>query len=382
MKTYNFTPGPTPVPDHILPKMAEPILSHRSSEFKVLFEQVTSDLKYLFQTQNDVFVLTTSGSGAMESAVVNLLSPGDRVVAVRSGKFGGRWVELCEMFGMDTIVIDVPWGEAVDPEQIRLAIKDRGPIKAVFTTHSETSTGVLHDIEAIGNITHDAGCYLVVDAISGLGANDLKTDAWHVDMAVSGSQKGLMIPPGLAFITLSDRAWKAVQDNPAPSYYLSLKRARSSLEKGLTPYTPAVSLIMGLAEALSDIKKIGLDALFRHHERMAKITRAGVRALDLSLFAAVPSNVLTTVVIPDSLDGDQLLKIIKTETGVAIANGMEQFKGKTCRISHLGYNMNPFDMLIAISALEIGLQKLGYTFEPGIGVEAAQRELLETVLPA
>lgn len=378
VKTFNFAPGPTPVPDHITQKMTEPILSHRSSEFSELLNQISHDLKYVFQTQNDVLILTASGSGAMEAAVVNLLTPGDRVIAIRSGKFGGRWVELCEVYGMDTTVIDVEWGNAVDPAVVRDMLINQGPFKAVFATHSETSTGVLHDMDSLGQITHEMGCFLVVDAISGLGANDLKTDAWHIDIVISGSQKGLMIPPGLSFISMSKGAWEEVKSNSTPSYYLNLKRAQTSHDKGLTPYTPAVSLIMGLAKSLEDIKQIGLENIFQHHARLAKITRAGVTALGLPLFAKQPSNVLTSVTFPPEVDGNKLLKTIKTQCGVTIANGMEQYKGKICRIAHLGYHIEAFEMLIAISALEYGLSHSGFSFQPGVGVAEAQRVLLET----
>lgn len=377
MKTYNFNPGPTPVPDHITQKMAEPILSHRSSEFSNLLDQISQNLKYVFQTRNDVITLTASGSGAMETAVVNLLNSGDRVLAIRSGKFGGRWVELCEVYGMDVIVVDVEWGQAVDPDIIREALADNGPFKAVLATHSETSTGVLHDIESIGKITHEMGCFLVVDAISSLGANELRTDDWHIDMVVSGSQKGLMIPPGLSFISVSEQAWSEIKLNKTPSYYLNLMRAKESYDKNLTPYTPAVSLIMGLAEALEDIKRIGLENIFQHHERLAQITRAGVKYIGLELFAKQPSNVLSSVEIPGQIDGNKLLKTIRTDCGVTIANGMGVYKDKICRISHLGYHIDACEMLIAISALEYGLKKHGFPFQPGAGVGAAQRMLLE-----
>ncbi|MDE2825575.1 MAG: alanine--glyoxylate aminotransferase family protein [Gemmatimonadota bacterium] len=378
MKVTNFAPGPTPVPDRVVRKMSAPILTHRSTEFSDLLRQVASGLQYVFQTENDVLVLTASGSGAMEAAVVNLLSPGDRVLAISGGKFGGRWVELCATFGIDAVTLDVEWGKAADPDEVDRILGEQGPFEAVLATHSETSTGVLHDIEALGRVARGHGCYLVVDAISGLGANELRTDDWYVDIALTGSQKALMIPPGLAFISVSDRAWQRIEESRQPSYYLNLKRARDSFAKGLTPYTPAVSLLMGLDESLRMMKELGLEEIYRIHERNALVTRAGVAALGLNLFARRPSNVLTSVVMPPGIDGSELLKTIKQECGVTIANGMDHYRGKYIRIAHLGYNVAPSDMIVALTALEHGLSQHGYDFESGAGVAAAERVIGET----
>ena len=378
MKVTNFAPGPTPVPDRVVRKMSAPILTHRSSEFSDLLRQVASGLQHVFQTENDVLVLTASGSGAMEAAVVNLLSPGDRVLAISGGKFGGRWVELCATFGIDALTLDVEWGTAADPDEIDRILGEQGPFEAVLATHSETSTGVLHDIEALGRVARGHGCYLVVDAISGLGANELRTDDWHVDIALTGSQKALMIPPGLAFISVSERAWQRIEESRQPSYYLNLKRARDSFTKGLTPYTPAVSLLMGLAESLKMMKELGLEEIYRIHERNALVTRAGVAALGLNLFARRPSNVLTSVVMPPGIDGSELLKTIKQECGVTIANGMDHYRGKYIRIAHLGYDVAPSDMIVALTALEHGLGRHGYEFETGVGIAAAERVIRET----
>lgn len=378
MKVTNFAPGPTPVPDRVVRKMSAPILTHRSSEFSDLLRQVASGLQHVFRTENDVLVLTASGSGAMEAAVVNLLSPGDRVLAISGGKFGGRWVELCATYGIDALTLDVVWGTAADPDEIDRSLGDQGPFEAVLATHSETSTGVLHDIEALGRVARGHGCYLVVDAISGLGANELRTDDWHVDIALTGSQKALMIPPGLAFISVSERAWQRIEESRQPSYYLNLKRARDSFTKGLTPYTPAVSLLMGLAESLRMMKELGLEEIYRIHERNALVTRAGVGALGLNLFARRPSNVLTSVVMPPGIDGSDLLKTIKQECGVTIANGMDHYRGKYIRIAHLGYNVAPSDMIVALTALEHGLGRHGYEFETGAGIAAAERVIRET----
>ena len=378
MKATNFAPGPTPVPDRVVRKMSEPVLPHRSTEFSSLLRQVTSGLQHVFQTRNDVLVLTASGSGAMEAAVVNLLSPGDRVLAIIGGKFGGRWIELCETFGLNALPFEVEWGMAADPNELDRVLGEQGPFEAVLATHSETSTGVLHDIKALGSVARDHGCYFVVDAISGLGANELRTDDWHVDIALTGSQKALMVPPGLAFVSVSERAWQAIERNPLPSYYLNLQRARDSFLKGLTPYTPAVSLLMGLAESLRMMEELGLEEIYRIHGRNALVTRAGVAALGLQVFAQRPSNVLTSVSMPPGIDGSMLLKTIKQECGVTIANGMERYKGKYIRIAHLGFEITPSDMLVALSALEHGLSRHGFAFESGAGISAAQRVILET----
>ena len=265
MKTYNFAPGPTPVPPEVTARMSQPILTHRSADFSNLLHDVTDGLPYIFQTKNDVLTLTASGSGAMESGIVNLLSPGDRAVAIVGGKFGGRWVELCGVYGIELDIINVPWGDAVNPDTVDEVLSKRSDYKALLATHSETSTGVLHDIQSLGRIARSHDVLFVVDAISGLGANDLKTDGWDVDMVVTGSQKALMLPPGLSFVSLSERAWEATKRSSSPKYYLSFERAKGALEKGLTPYTPAVSLLMGLSEILNRIRSIGLDSVFSHH---------------------------------------------------------------------------------------------------------------------
>ncbi|MBI4553776.1 MAG: alanine--glyoxylate aminotransferase family protein [Candidatus Latescibacteria bacterium] len=374
MRSYIYAPGPTPVPPHVTLKMSEPILNHRSPEYVRLFEEVTEHLKYVFQTAHDVLTFTASGTGAMEAAVANLLSPGDRAVVIRAGKFGGRWAELCAAYGVEAVPIDVEWGHAVDPSVVADVLSRESGIKAVFATHSETSTGVLHDIETLGRVVSGRDVLFVVDAISGLGANDLRPDDWHVDVVVSGSQKGLMLPPGLAFASVGPRAWAASDRATSPRYYLSFKRAKEALKKGLNPYTPAITLIMGLAEALRQIKAEGLANVFARHARLAEATRAGVRAIGLELFATRPSNVLTSVTLPAGIDGNQLLKHLKARYGIIMGGGLDHLKGKIVRIAHLGY-ADEFHAVVGISALEMGLAYLGYQFKVGVGVAAVQRVL-------
>jgi len=373
LKRRLFTPGPTTVPDRVLLKMAEPIIHHRSPEFGRMFRAVNEELKYLFQTENEVLTLTASGTGAMEAAVVNVLSKGDRALVVRGGKFGERWGELCEAYGVEIVPIDVPWGEAVAPEAISECLKADPTIKAVFATQSETSTGALNDIEAIGRIVRESSALLVVDAITGIGAHRLLPDAWGVDAVVTGSQKGLMLPPGLAFISLSERAWESVGRSDLPKYYWDLMKAKKSLAKDQNPYTPAVSLLVGLKTSLDMIREEGIENVWARHARNAEATRAAVRAMGLDIFAKSPSNVLTIVQLPEKIDGKQLVKALDGY-GFTVAGGQEQLAGKVIRISHLGYT-DDFDTLSVIAGLERALRDLGWDVEPGVGLTAAQRVL-------
>ena len=375
MKRRLFTPGPTTVPDRVLLKMAEPIIHHRSPEFGCMFRAVNEGLKYLFQTENEVLTLTASGTGAMEAAVANLLSKGDRALVVRGGKFGERWGELCEAYGVEVAPIDVPWGEAVALEAISVRLKADPTLKAVFATQSETSTGVLNDIEAIGRIVRESGALLVVDAITGIGAHRLLPDAWGVDAVVTGSQKGLMLPPGLAFISLSERAWEAAARSDLPKYYWDLMKAKKSLAKDQNPYTPAVSLLVGLKASLNMIREEGIENVWARHARNAEATRAAVRAMGLEIFAKSPSNVLTIVQLPEKIDGKQLVKVLDGY-GFTVAGGQEQLAGKVIRISHLGY-ADDFDTLSVIAGFERALRDLDWDVEPGVGLSAAQRVFAE-----
>jgi len=337
MKRRLFTPGPTMVPEEVLLEMAQPIIHHRSEAFGKLFGQVQEDLRYLFQTENPVLILTSSGTGAMEAAVVNLLAREDTALVIRGGKFGERWGELCDAYGVRYIAVDVEWGDAVDPEEVRNALKEHPEVKVVFVTYSETSTGVLHDVKALAEVAREADVLLVVDAISSLGAHPLPMDEWGVDVVLTGSQKGLMLPPGLAFISLSERAWEAVERSDLPKYYWDLRKARSSLSKGQTPYTPAVSLIVGLGRSLRIIREVGL--------------------------------------VPDGVDGKALLKAARTY-GVTFAGGQEKLSGKVVRITHLGY-VDDFDAISAVAALERALKDVGWKVPMGKGIAAAQEVLTQ-----
>jgi len=373
MKTRLFTPGPVMVPEKVLLKMAEPVIHHRTPEYESLFAEVNKKLNKFFITDGDVFTLASSGTGAMETAVVNILAKGDKAIAVRGGKFGERWYEICEAYGIDTIAVDVEWGCAVTPEQIKKALDDNPGVKAVFTTQSETSTGVLTDLKAIGEVTGEYDTALVTDAVSGLGAHELRPDDWGIDIVVSGSQKTIMLPPGLGFISVSKNSWRRIERSDLPKYYWDLKKYKKSIDKNQNPFTPPVTLLVGLNESLDIILGEGLENLWARQARVADAMRAGVMALGLKLFPKDYSNVLTAISIPDGIDGGALVKTLK-KNGIFPAGGQAQLKGKIIRIGHIG-NLDEYDVLAALSGLEISLEEVGYSFTSGESVKAAQQVL-------
>jgi len=373
MKTRLFTPGPVMVPEKVLLKMAEPVIHHRTPEYESLFAEVNKKLNKFFITDGDVFTLASSGTGAMETAVVNILAKGDKAIAVRGGKFGERWYEICEAYGIDTIAVDVEWGCAVTPEQIKKALDDNPGVKAVFTTQSETSTGVLTDLKAIGEVTGEYDTALVTDAVSGLGAHELRPDDWGIDIVVSGSQKTIMLPPGLGFISVSKNSWRRIERSDLPKYYWDLKKYKKSIDKNQNPFTPPVTLLVGLNESLDIILGEGLENLWARQARVADAMRAGVMALGLKLFPKDYSNVLTAISIPDGIDGGALVKTLK-KNGIFPAGGQAQLKGKIIRIGHIG-NLDEYDVLAALSGLEISLKEVGYSFTSGESVKAAQQVL-------
>ena len=376
-KNYLLTPGPTPLPPEVCEAQARPIIHHRTPQFQAVLKEVTEGLKYVFQTSGDVLILTSSGTGAMEAAVVNLLSAGDTAITVEGGKFGERWTELCSAYGIKTEVIKVEWGKAVSPAEIEKKLKANPAIKAVFTTLCETSTGVTNDIKALGEVVKNFDAVLVVDAISGLGAIDLKVDDWSVDVCVSGSQKGLMLPPGLAFISVSKKAWLKIDSAKSLKYYFDLKVAKKAIEKTDTPFTPAISLVMALSEALKLMQADSLENIFNRHTKMAQATRAAMKALGLELFAPdAASDVVTAVKVPQGVDGEKLVKVMRDTYGVTIAGGQSEMKGKIFRIAHMGY-IGEFDIIVGISCLEKVFKQMGYKFDFGAGVKAAQEIFLK-----
>lgn len=378
-KNYLLTPGPTPLPPEVCAAMARPIIHHRTPQFQVILKEASLGLKYVFQTKNDVFILASSGTGAMEAAVTNLLSPADTALTIQGGKFGERWTEICKAYGINAEIIDVDWGKAVDPQEIGKKLKANPKIKAVFTTLCETSTGVVNDIEAIGKVIKDTDAVLAVDAISGLGAIDLKTDDWFCDVVVSGSQKGLMLPPGLGFISVSPKAQRLIGTSKSPKYYFDLKEAKIALDKTDTPFTPAISLIIALNEALKMIKEDGLENIFLRHKKMARGMRAALCAMGLELFAPTcASDVVTAVKVPQGIDGEKLVKTMRDTYGVTIAGGQAELKGKVFRIAHMGY-IEEFDIIVGISCLEKVLHQMGYKFNLGAGIKAAEEVFLKYV---
>jgi aspartate aminotransferase-like enzyme len=376
-KKYLFSPGPTMLPQGILLKMAEPIIHHREAEYKRIYQEVREGLKYLFQTKNEVLVFTSSGTGAMEGTVCNLLSSGDKALVVRGGKFGERWGEICEAYGISVKPIDVEWGEAVDPELIARCLKEDPSIRAVFTQATETSTGVMHPIREIAEITSTyEETAIVVDAITGIGVFDIPMDAWNLDVVVSGSQKALMLPPGLSFVALSDKAWRLVDRSNLPKYYFNFKRELKSAQKNQNTFTPAITLVIGLRGSLEKIREEGLESLFARHDLLARAIREAVKALGLELFAAEsPSNALTAVKIPEEIGAAEIKDRFFEEFGVTVAGGQDRAKGKIIRIAHLGY-YGRLDMVMVISALEMLLKEMGHQFELGAGVRAAEEVLI------
>ncbi len=370
-----FTPGPTPVPTQSLLAMAHPIDHHRLDEATEAIKEVSENLKLVFQTDNDVMILTSSGTGGLEASVVNLLSPGDRAIVIRGGKFGERWGEICQAYGIQIIPIDLEWGKAVDPSDVDRSLREHGDVKAVFATLCETSTGVLHDIKSLAEITSKTEAVLVVDAVSALGADELRMDEWGVNVVVSSSQKGLMTPPGLAFISFDEKAWRMAESSRLPKYYFDLKKARDKGLQGSTPFTPAISLIVGLRESLRMIVNEGVENVIARHARLARATREAAIALGLELFAERPANTVTSIKVPNGVDGVKFVKMMRSRYGITYAGGQEKLKGRIIRIAHLGW-MDEFDVLTAIGGLEIGLKEMGYPVKPGSGLTAAMEALM------
>ncbi len=376
-KTYLLAPGPTPVPERVLLAMAQPMIHHRTPQFSAIFREAADLLKYVFQTEQDVLILAASGTGAMEGSIVNLFSPGDSVIVVNGGKFGERWGKISETYGLKVHWITVEWGKAVDPAVVKKLLEENPGVKGVLVQASETSTTVAHPVKELAALTRDRDCLLVVDGITGVGVFDLPMDEWGIDVLVSGSQKAFMLPPGLAFAALSAKAWKFTESAKCPKFYFDFKKEKKNLANNTTAYTPAVSLITGLREAMSMIKEEGLSNTFARHDRLARATRAAAVAMKLKLLAPEsPSNAATGVYVPEGVDGGKLVKYLRDGMGVTLAGGQDHLKGKILRIAHLGYVDN-FDIIIALSAIEMALAKSGHDVGAGKGVAAAEPILAE-----
>jgi aspartate aminotransferase-like enzyme len=376
-KLMLMIPGPTPVPEQVLLAMAKHPIGHRSGDFSKIMAEVTQNLKWLHQTQNDVLVLTASGTGAMEAGIINFLSPGDRVLVGCNGKFGERWAEVCDAYGVNAERVTAEWGQALDPEQFREKLEaDRNKeIKAVIITHSETSTGVLNDLETINRHVKAHGeALIIVDTVTSLGAYNVPIDKWGLDVVGSGSQKGYMMPPGLGFVAVSAKAWEAYKTAKLPRYYLDLGKYRKDAAKNTTPFTPPVNLVFALQASLRIMQNEGLENIFARHQRLTLAARAAVKALGLPLLAPdEAASPAITAVIPDRVDAEQIRAVMKKRFDIILAGGQDHLKGKIFRIGHLGF-VSDRDLLAAIAALETSLQELGYEgFAPGSGVAAAAR---------
>jgi len=347
-----LTPGPTPIPAEVRESLSRPMIHHRTAVYQEIFKEVVEGLKTVFQTHNDLFVFTSSGTGAMETAVVNFLSPGDKAVVVIGGKFGERWGNICQAYGLNTVLFPVTWGEACDPDRLGNALKKEKDAKVVYTTLCETSTGVRYDIEALTRVAHEHGAIIVVDAISGLAADPFFTDRWGVDVVISGSQKALMLPPGLSFISVSPKAWELVKNARLPRFYFDLLKAKKAWQKFDSPFTPAISLVIALRESLKRIQKKGMEKVWKEAEDLAEMTRkAMVQRLGLSLFSKAPSNALTAVNVPGGVDGKRLVQTLRDKYGIWVAEGQGELEGKIFRIAHMGY-IQKKDISFCIASLE------------------------------
>ncbi|MFO7295361.1 MAG: alanine--glyoxylate aminotransferase family protein [Clostridia bacterium] len=373
-----MTPGPTMIPHRVRETMARQIIHHRTKEFERYFVRMNESLKKVFQTNNQVLTLVSSGTGGMEAAVANAFSPGDKVLVVSTGVFGDRFVKIATRFGLDVKVMSVPWGRGADPEDIKKFLD--GPegdgIKGVFVTHNETSTGVANDIKGIGEVLKGRDCLYIVDAISSLGGMEVKTDEWGIDMVIAGSQKALMLPPGLAFVSVSEKAWNAIEKSKLPKFYFDFLAYRKSLNDNTTPYTTAVSLVIAASESLDMILEEGLENIFARHKNLAEACRAAVKALGLELFAdeRYASDLITSIKAPEGIDIDQVRKTMNLQYDIMVTGGQQHLKGKIMRIGHMGY-VDGFDLLKTITALELSLLKAGYKLELGAGVTAALKTL-------
>jgi aspartate aminotransferase-like enzyme len=379
-KLMLMIPGPTPVPENVLLALAKHPIGHRSGEFSQIMADVTANLKWLHQTQNDVLMLTVSGTGAMEAGIINFFSPGDRVLVVHNGKFGERWAEVAKAFALDVQEVTAPWGQPIDPNAVKSALEadSAQAIKGVIVTHSETSTGVINDIETINKHITAHGALSIVDAVTSLGATNVPIDDWGLDVVCSGSQKGFMIPPGLGFVTVSPKAWAAYKTAKLPRYYMDLGKYSKDAAKNTTPFTPPVNLIFALQAALKMMKAEGLENIFARHHRQMHATRAAIMAMGLPLYA--PSghgSPAITAVAPTTVDAEQIRSLMKKKFDIVLAGGQDALKGKIFRIGHLGF-VSDRDILTAIAALEATIIELGHTgTTPGAGVAAAAQVLLK-----
>ncbi|MFZ5908268.1 MAG: pyridoxal-phosphate-dependent aminotransferase family protein [Nitrospirota bacterium] len=377
VKRYLLAPGPTPVPPDVLLSMAAPIIHHRSADFLPVLDAAKKGLQWLYQTNNDVLILCATGTGGMVGSVNNFFNKGDKVLVVNGGKFGERWTKICQAYSLDVEEIIVEWGYAVNPSQVEEKLKKNRGIKGVFVQASETSTGVYHDIQALGSVVKQFDDTLfIVDAISALVAHDLKTDEWGIDIMVGGSQKGVMLPPGLALVSVSEKAWAKTETSTIPKFYFDFRKERENLAKNQTNFTSPVTLIIGLNESLKMLQAEGLEQVFARHAWLANATRKAVQAMGLELYPREsPSNAVTAIRAPEGIDGQAVYKNLREQYGITAAGGQDKAKGKIFRIAHLGY-ADRFDVITAIAGIEMVLKGMGHPVKLGTGVSAAQELLM------
>ena len=384
VKQYLMTAGPTPLPPAVSQAMAQPMLYHRAPAFVEVYARALQRLKMVFQTRNEVLVFASSGSGAMESAVANLVRPGEPALVASCGKFGERWAELCDAYGAETLHWETEWGRKIDPAELDRRLTEHGGVEVVFTTFSETSTGVVNDIRELTEVAHRHGALIAVDAVSGMGAVPLPQDEWGVDVVVAGSQKALMSPPGLGFASPGAAALERAAAAPGRRYYFDWERTVTGQRKDPpdSPFTTAVGLIQALDVALGLIEQEGLEQVYERHRVLGRATREAARALELDLLGAEDenANVVTAIKLPDAVDGAKVPKLMRDRFGITIAGGQGRLKGRIARIAHCGY-FGAFDIVVTMAAFEMTLRELGHEVELGAGVGAAQRVFLEAGVP-
>jgi len=377
MKSKLFTPGPTKVPGAVLSAVGKQVLHHRTPEFSEKVRHVQDELGRLLQTHNDTLLFTCSGTGMMEAAVANLLSRGDKAICVNNGVFGDRWVQICQAYGVEAIDVGVEWGKSISAEELKSVASAHPDAKAVFVIHSETSTGALNDIKALAEVLREHEAVMVVDATSSVGCHEIRMDEWGIDVVVAGTQKALMTPPGLSFVALNGKAWAAVSVSDLPAYYFDFTTTWKRLQrKGQTPFTTAVSLVYGLEVALEMMETEGWDNVYRRHARMGEATRAAVKELGFGILPEHPVNGVTVVTCPDGVDANKIVRVMDDEFGVRIAGGQAHLSGKVFRIGHMG-GIRERDLAMVIGALERAAASIGHKCEPGAGLAALQRVLLE-----
>jgi aspartate aminotransferase-like enzyme len=370
-----MTPGPAMVPEDVLLELARPVIHHRSDEAKDVITEVSAGLKEIFCTKNDILILTASGTGAMEAAAVNAVNPGGKALVLNAGHFAARWAHICKAFGINAVSLEFEWGQPVDPDRVAEALNQHPDTVCVMGTLSETSTGTGHPVEAIGRVVAKTPAVFAVDGISGVGAMECRTDDWGIDLLCVGSQKALMLPPGLAFVAVSPKAWAKIDSFDSQSFYFNLKAARKTMKEFDTPYTPAHTLILALRASLRRIKEEGIENVLERHRRMSEACQAGISALGLELFSSRPAEGLTAFRVPAGLKDSQIRQTMSERFGIYTVGGQDKLKGKIVRIGHMGYT-DEIDIIGTLAALEMALAELGYEVEPGRAVTAAQQVLI------